>query len=116
MSTADPPLQLEHQWFYYLGTNVYLAVIVAVLTGMSFCVSLVIRDTIYQLSCLLLQTFGIKPKNQLIECSTDMLLVTLLELTIVICFVVLTGTALVHSLHLRVIEVFRGARNAMSVL
>ena len=50
---------LSGLWYTHLDTNIYLATIVIILTGMGFAISLSVRSLIQQLACKLMLAMSI---------------------------------------------------------
>lgn len=87
---GDKTIDLQNSWYMHIETNFAIAAMVAILTGMTFCISLEIRQIIFQVACLTMSAlFNIDPPN--IECDSQILLIFILEFFLVLFIVMLTG-------------------------
>ena len=95
----NPNLDMSASWYMYLDTNLYLAALIVILTGMGFALSLSVRCLIRQLACKLLMVVDISTPS--LTCSTEYLVVSALEFVFILVLVLLGGLLLVKAFRLK---------------
>lgn len=95
----NPAMDMNGSWYSYLDTNLYLAALIVVLTGMGFAISLSVRSLIRQLVCKALVAVDIQTPS--LTCSTEDLTVSALEFVFVLIIVLLSGLVLLKAFQLK---------------